>query len=1033
MLSSPEDFVRVVEEWQQPIYNLAFRMLGNEADARDATQEIFVIVLRDLSSYDRSRPLQPWIYRVARNAILNQLKARHTRRAKELRAAMEKKNEPRRQETDPDVNSFVKAEIAALPAELSAPLVLHYLNGLSKTQVAEALEVPRTTVQSRIRKALESLRARLKHAGLLAVVPSVELVLEETETLNVPADLSVVLEEQAALASAGSMNATAIGGALVKKKIALTVVLTGVVAGVTGFGLGKLELTSSESEGSAAGTELVSSLDAADSRRETVDANLGSDSQRQKARIRSLEDELDRRNEELIALRRRGRERLRSVAGSGFRIDASNSKESGDRRTEDTGTGITYEGQVVLRNGPPLEDVLVMVYPNPTPGAISSAEWGQKTDAHGRFRFDNAPTGAVILDVSTEEAVNQRQEYDSAADLPTPIVLAQGGRVELDVSVTGDRELPSDVQFRLLGGPDRFRGGSVPIENGRAAVKGIEPGEYAVQLLFRDFPPHEKVKFEIKGEETVHGTAVLDGVSPPAIVRVVDPQGDPVAGAKVRVAELLIERPGHQTRYGFDQGKTDFDGVFRTIALRGRDMEVAVEAPGYQPTEIRNAATKLVNDELLVTVRRGGAIFLTVVDDAGRPLNDISVQCRSLTPAQIPGGGSRKGGTTQGGEVSIGDLVASRYQITLLRTLRVEKVGSSTQFHNETLGVFEVEVADSERKEVTYTVKPSFPIRGAVRVNGAPALGGTVRIWHISEGSRVQAEVDANGQFTADVRGPGDYRFTYYEHEPNQRGSKRRVATRFLEPNTAVELIFDTGSVHGRVLRPDGSPLANVKGQLSGPARYDFTTDDQGTFRLASVDEGVYRWSFSEVPADLFPTHQTLRVAGATEDTFRFVRGTEIEIHVEVPGEGPAPRFGYYHLSEAGRSWLRKGSGPNRLLWPKGGTVGYVGAYDFAPGVFTVTDPAEPIRVALQPGGRLAIRIHDFSGRLLFDHPVEITPRSAPALHPFLLRRKTSARGSARFDLAFGRYGVSTTLPNGATLSADVNVVPGEVTVDLRP
>ena len=49
----------LVAEWQQPMYNLAYRMLGNEHDAMDATQEIFTTVLKKIDQYDPQRPLKP--------------------------------------------------------------------------------------------------------------------------------------------------------------------------------------------------------------------------------------------------------------------------------------------------------------------------------------------------------------------------------------------------------------------------------------------------------------------------------------------------------------------------------------------------------------------------------------------------------------------------------------------------------------------------------------------------------------------------------------------------------------------------------------------------------------------------------------------------------------------------------------------------------------------------------------------------------------------------------------------------------------
>src|SRR5262245_50804940 len=82
-LERQQETERIVEEWQGPVYGLARRILGNDADAADATQEIFLRVFRKLDTLDRSRPIKPWIFRVAAHHLQNCIRAREARRRRE--------------------------------------------------------------------------------------------------------------------------------------------------------------------------------------------------------------------------------------------------------------------------------------------------------------------------------------------------------------------------------------------------------------------------------------------------------------------------------------------------------------------------------------------------------------------------------------------------------------------------------------------------------------------------------------------------------------------------------------------------------------------------------------------------------------------------------------------------------------------------------------------------------------------------------------------------------------------------------------
>ncbi len=243
---------RTIAEWQGPIYNLAYRMLGNEADAADATQDVFLAVVSRWRRYDPARPLKPWLMQVALNRIRNFHRGEAARGRRE-RAASRPEGAPQEGASveDDDLKRRVHDALGCLPPKDRELIVLHYYNGLSHGEMGAALSVPRTTVQSRLGKALERLRGALAGLGCVVTAPALEGAMRATAPIEVPAGLSASLS--ALPAAAGSASAAAslpvsLGGLIMTKKVlAAAAVVLGclVVAGgaySTGRRQGRVEM-----------------------------------------------------------------------------------------------------------------------------------------------------------------------------------------------------------------------------------------------------------------------------------------------------------------------------------------------------------------------------------------------------------------------------------------------------------------------------------------------------------------------------------------------------------------------------------------------------------------------------------------------------------------------------------------------------------------------------------------------------------------------------------------------------------------------
>ena len=138
---------------QGRIYAICLRMTGNEADARDATQEAMLAICRGVARFDQRSAFSTWVYRVTTNACLDELR-RRTRRPLARGTASDVSTAVH---TAPDdavtARLTLDAALARLPLEFRAALVLRELCELEYSEIAEVLAIPPGTVRSRIARA----------------------------------------------------------------------------------------------------------------------------------------------------------------------------------------------------------------------------------------------------------------------------------------------------------------------------------------------------------------------------------------------------------------------------------------------------------------------------------------------------------------------------------------------------------------------------------------------------------------------------------------------------------------------------------------------------------------------------------------------------------------------------------------------------------------------------------------------------------------------------------------------------------------
>lgn len=159
-------FDEIVDRYEARVYAVALRMCGDAEAARDVTQDVFITALRSLKAFRGEARISTWLHRIAVNASLDRLRRRQRRREQPLDETIEGAVpglDPEEAAVETERATAVRLAIAALPVEFRAVIVLHDLQGLDYSKVAESLEIPLGTVKSRIHRARLELARMLGH------------------------------------------------------------------------------------------------------------------------------------------------------------------------------------------------------------------------------------------------------------------------------------------------------------------------------------------------------------------------------------------------------------------------------------------------------------------------------------------------------------------------------------------------------------------------------------------------------------------------------------------------------------------------------------------------------------------------------------------------------------------------------------------------------------------------------------------------------------------------------------------------------
>jgi RNA polymerase sigma-70 factor, ECF subfamily len=148
-------FGQLVTRYQKPMYTMALRMLGNAEDARDVTQEAFVKAFSQLGTFDPAYRFFSWLYRIEINECLNLIRSR--RRLEPLEGRVAAGGSPFDATLAHERRNQIEAAILQLPPDYRSVVALRHFAEQTYAEIAEALDIPETTVKSRLYSARQLL------------------------------------------------------------------------------------------------------------------------------------------------------------------------------------------------------------------------------------------------------------------------------------------------------------------------------------------------------------------------------------------------------------------------------------------------------------------------------------------------------------------------------------------------------------------------------------------------------------------------------------------------------------------------------------------------------------------------------------------------------------------------------------------------------------------------------------------------------------------------------------------------------------
>lgn len=165
----PFAFNALMAAHEKRMYAVALRMFGNREDAQDCLQEAMLRIYRSIGNFKGQSSFATWVYRITMNSCLDELRRKKNKQSTSLDglldqgwAPMDEGETPEKHAMRTELRRELKRAIRELPEDMRSAVILRDVQGFSYEEIAQVLNVHVGTVKSRISRAREKLRGKLK-------------------------------------------------------------------------------------------------------------------------------------------------------------------------------------------------------------------------------------------------------------------------------------------------------------------------------------------------------------------------------------------------------------------------------------------------------------------------------------------------------------------------------------------------------------------------------------------------------------------------------------------------------------------------------------------------------------------------------------------------------------------------------------------------------------------------------------------------------------------------------------------------------
>ena len=597
----PDAFTELVTRHSAMVYRAACRILRDTGHAEEVTQECFILLAQKPAMVRRSPA--GWLHALAVSRALNRLRAERRRLVRESRYADQTTTICTPQWDD--VQGYVDEAVASLPETLRETVVYRYLEGHSLDETAQHLSLSRSTIQTRLEKAVGEIRRVLKRRGVVVPAGTVIATLGIGSAEAVPATLTLALGK---LALAGTTGTTAIsvgsgvamtGGLFVMKKMLIVIGLVLVTAFLAKDILVKPTVPASNANPAI---QVISSAPPAPIKTELPPKAATQPVQPPKeGSIRDLLTQMNKAKKNCsisgIVVDPQGRPR------DGISVNAFHSKMDSTETTTGIDGRFEYADLVAGQYHLALRKA-------GTTTAISHEE------------------GTVIELSPNEHRANVKLVYDRIWAISGRVVNSEGQPVT-DASVAC---ISTETGVDFFGCENCLATGGDYVKcdaDGFYKIENLADNTYNLSFNAKGY--RRSKLLEIKaGQDNVNVVLIQGKI---VKVRVLDAvTGRPIPEYEVGLYDTL----GQQNEYGFSRDpfnkstKTvnDPEGLYSLICNKQPPYVVAVRAHGYSTeSQLVHDNGSLPQEGFVFRLQKGGDLHGFVRDSSGHPIPDVQIFC----------------------------------------------------------------------------------------------------------------------------------------------------------------------------------------------------------------------------------------------------------------------------------------------------------------------------------------------------------------------------------------------------------------------